>query len=142
MNDLDKTLQTYFLDKAPKMPADIQKLIVQYGPYLVLIGTVFSAFGLLSAFGLMAVSTPFMMMGGYHAGSFYQINVLFGIASVVLSALALPGLFKKTKQGWQYSFYNTILGAVMNAVTFNLIGLVIGAGIGFYILYQIKHHYK
>ena len=37
------------------MPADIQKLIVQYGPYLVLIGTVFfSAVGLMSAFGLMA----------------------------------------------------------------------------------------
>lgn len=142
MNDLDKTLQTYFLDKAPKMPADIQKLIVQYGPYLVLIGTVFSAVGLMSAFGLMAVSAPFMMMGGYHAGPLYQMNMVFSIATVILSALSIPGLFKKTMQGWKYSFYNTILGVIMNAVTFNIIGLIIGAGIGFYILYQIKHHYK
>lgn len=142
MNDLDKTLQTYFLDKAPKMPADIQLLIVQYGPYLVLIGTVVSAFAVLSALGIMAATSPFMMMGGYPTGPMYQLSLVFGIASVALSALSLPGLFKKTKQGWQYSFYNTILGVVKNVVTFNIIGLIIGALIGFYILYQIKHHYK
>jgi branched-subunit amino acid transport protein len=142
MNDLDKTLQTYLLDKAPKMPADIQKLIVQYGPYLVLIGTVMGAVSLLNAFGTLGVATPFMMMGGYKAGMLYQLSLLFFGASVVLSALSLPGLFKKTKQGWQYAWYNGLLTAVMSIVTLNIFGLIIGSGIGFYILYQIKHHYK
>ncbi len=141
MNELDKNLQTYFLDKAPKMPDDIQKLIVQYGPYLVLIGTVISALGLLTAFGIMRSASPFMVMTGYYSGPMYQLNMIFAVASVVLSALSLPGLFKRSKQGWMYSFYNTILGAVMNVITLNIVGLIIGTGIGFYILYQIKHHY-
>lgn len=142
MNDLDKTLQTYFLDKAPKMPTDIQKLIVQYGPYLVLVGTVISAFGILSAFGLLSYTSTFKMMPGMYLGPMYQLYSVFSAITVVLSALALPGLFKKAKQGWQYMFYNTLLGTLMSIITFNIAGLIIGSGLGFYVLYQIKSHYK
>ena len=142
MNDLNKTLQTYFLDKAPTMPADIQKLIVQYGPYLILVGTVISAVGLLSAFGFMSSVSPYRGMMAAYGGGAYQLYLIMGIASVTLSAIALPGLFKRSMQGWTYMFYNTILGSIMNIVTLNFIGLIIGSGLGFYILYQVKSHYK
>ena len=142
MKDLEKTLQTYFLDKAPKMPADIQKLFVNYGPYLVLIGTVLSALGLISAFGIFSWSNPWSMMPGAYGGSRYQLALAYGVASTVLNALALSGLFKKQMIGWRYLYYNVLLGAIYNAVTFNFIGLVIGTGLGLYIMFQIRNHYK
>lgn len=142
MNDLNKTLQTYFLDKAPKMPADIQKLIVQYGPYLILIGTVISAVGLLSAFGVMSYVSPLRSMTGAYAGGMYQVYMIMSVITVVLNALALPGLFKRSMQGWTYMFYNTIVGTVLSIITMNIFGLIIGSGLGFYVLYQVKNHYK
>ena len=142
MEQLDKTLQTYFLDKAPKLPADIQKLIVQYGPFLVLIGVVFSVVGIVASFGFMSIGNPMRMFAGAYVGFMYQVYLLFSIVAAVLSALALPGLFNKRVMGWKYMWYNTILGVVANAITLNLAGLIIGGGLGFYILYQIKNHYK
>ena len=82
------------------------------------------------------------MFAGAYVGFMYQVYLLFSIVAAVLSALALPGLFNKKVMGWKYMWYNTILGVVANAITLNLAGLIIGGGLGFYILYQIKNHYK
>jgi len=39
-------------------------------------------------------------------------------------------------------FYASLLGAVQNAVSFNLGGLVVGTLLSLYILFQIKSYYK
>lgn len=61
---------------------------------------------------------------------------------LVLEGLAIPGLMKKSKQGWTYMFYATLVGVVLNIVQLNIAGLIIGSGIGLYLLYQVKHQYK
>jgi hypothetical protein len=144
MNDIEKTLEKYFLTKAPKLPVDIQKLLVQYGPYVLAVTTVISIIGLLSAFGITTMglgigSVMGMRMG---LGAMYQVYLILSLATVVLTALALPGLFKKSMAGWRYMYYATIVGLVQNIVMTNIAGIIIGTGLGLWILFQIRHHYN
>lgn len=142
MNDLDKTFEKYFLTKAPKIPADIQNLFVQYGPYVLAVTTAISILGFLSAFGITTMTLGFGSMMGSRLGVTYQISMLLSVAMTVLTALALPGLFKKSMAGWRYVYFATLLGLVQNIILFNIAGLIIGTGLGLWILFQIRHHYK
>jgi len=62
--------------------------------------------------------------------------------SVVLEFLAVPGLFKKTRQGWNFVYYSALVSVLYSLVSFNLGGLIIGALISFYILFQVRTYYK
>jgi len=144
LKQLDSTLETYFVKKAPKLPVDIQNLIVTYGPYLLIVGVVLGAVGLLSAFGLSMAFLPYARMSGY-MHMYSQTSTLYLVIMgfmLVLEGLAIPGLMKKSKQGWTYMFYATLVGVVLNIVQLNIAGLIIGSGIGLYLLYQVKHQYK
>ena len=77
---------------------------------------------------------------GYHYS--YSYYWWISIASMVLMAIALPGLFKRQLSAWKLMFYAVLVTAVYDLVTFSLGGLIIGTGISLYILYQIKSFYK
>ena len=143
MKELDKVLTKYFRDKAPKLPEDLQKLIVQYGPYVLLLFLIVAGLNLLAAFGFTSlVFNPLTAFASSAVGSMYQIYLIFSVIIIVLQALALPGLFNRSIAGWNYIFYAALVGLVQNVVSFNIAGLIVGSGLSFYILYQIKHHYK
>jgi hypothetical protein len=143
MKELEKVLEKYFLTKAPKLPADIQKLIVQYGPYVLAVLLVLSIMSLLSMFGFNAmVYNPLRMLAGPTLGMWYQVYLVFTVIVVVLQALALPGLFKRSMTGWRYMFYAALVSLVQNIITMNIAGLIVGSGLTFYLMYQIRHHYK
>ena len=144
LKQLDSTLEKYFVKKAPKLPVDIQNLIVTYGPYLLMVGVALGAVGVLSALGMSMAFMPFARMNGYMS-AYSQSSTLYLIFTgviLVLEGLAIPGLLKKSMQGWTYLFYATLVGAVKSIVQFNIAGLIIGSGIGLYLIYQIKSHYK
>lgn len=142
MKDLDKVLEKYFLTKAPKMPADIVNLIVQYGPYVLAILLVLSAVSLLSVFGLSSVvMNPLRMFAGPMFGAWYQLYLVFTLVILVLQGLSIPGLMKKSMTGWRYMYYAALVSLVQNLVTMNVVGLIIGSALSFYILFQIRSKY-
>ena len=145
MKDLENILEKYFLTKAPKMPKDIQTLIVQYGPYILVLGVVMGAVSLLSMFGITAsIMNPLRGYWGPGSslGAWYQLYMAFTVIVLVLQALALPGLFQKSMTGWKYVWYAALVSLVQYVVTMNIAGIIIGSGLTFYILYQIRNHYK
>lgn len=143
MEELEKTLTKYFVDKAPKIPEDLQSLIVTYGPFIILIFVVISGLNLVMSLGFNTVFfNPLRSFAGPVLGVMYNVYLIFTAVILLLQALALPGLFNKTLRGWRYLFYSVLVGAVSQIITFNIFGLIIGAGIGLYVLFQIKHHYK
>jgi len=142
LKDLEKTLETYFLHKAPKMPSDIQELIVKYGPWVLLVIVVLSIPSVLGMLGLGAFVSPYSKLAMETAGSTYTVRWVLSIIALLMYALALPGLFKKEMRSWRLLFYAGLVSVLGDLVVFNIIGLIIGAAITFYILFQIRHHYK
>ena len=78
------------------------------------------------------------MMGYYHG---WGLIAIIGVIALVLQALALPGLFKRSKTGWNFLFYADIVMIVQYVISFDL-GGIISSVIGFYFLFQIREYYK
>ena len=82
------------------------------------------------------------MSGRPFLGIGYLINVIFLAVMIVLEALSISPLFKRSKTGWNLLYYSTLLGAVQNLLSFNLGGLIIGTLLSLYLLFQVKEYYK
>lgn len=136
---VEKTLQTYLYDKAPHLPPEWQQVLVRFLPYLTILFVVLSLPVLLTALGVGAFLSPFIMMGG-GMGS-YSLMIVFFAISVVLEAMAIPGLFNKSAKAWNLLYWSTLVNAIYNFLTFNLVGFVLGGAVSLYLLFQIKKHY-
>jgi hypothetical protein len=142
LSQLEALLEDYLVKKAPAIPANIKEAIVKFAPWLTLIALILSLPLVLAAFGLGAVALPFSYMAGIGFGLNYTLAMVVLAVSLVLQALALPGLFKRQLTAWRLIFYATLVSAVSNLLQFNLAGLLIGTLLGWYLLFQVKSYYK
>jgi len=93
-------------------------------------------------FNAMMFGTPY---GGYLAarsGFNFSLGMVFLLAGFVLMLLAIPGLFKRSKIGWNYVYYSVLVNAVYSLINMQLFGLIVGTLISFYLLFQVKSYYK
>lgn len=142
LTNLENTLKVYFVDKAPfQLPPAAKEFIVQFGPWITLVLLILALPVLFAALGLTAFLTPFAAMGGGRSG-IGLLSVVLSIVALVLEAMALPGLFRRSKSGWNLLFYSTIVSAVDNLVNLNIAGLIVGLLIGWYFLFQVRSYYK
>ncbi|MEI6533287.1 MAG: hypothetical protein WCO06_05610 [Candidatus Roizmanbacteria bacterium] len=146
LDQLDQTLEEYFLKKAPfQLPENVREIIVLIVPYLNVIGVVIGALGIVTALGVTAVFAPLVALAGAVAPSTTILSLValgFSVVVIVCDGLAIPGLFNKTKQGWKYVWYAGLISTLSFIVTMNIIGGIFGFVVGMYILYQVKSHYK
>lgn len=145
LTQLEGTLDEYFGKKAPQMPENIREILVKIAPYLTILGVLFSIPAILSLLtfgGLFTAVAPFGEMAGMRMAGNLWLGALLLVPVVVLEAMAIPGLFSRTKQAWKYIFWAQLVSLVAALVQFNIGGLIIGGLIGFYILFQVKKLYK
>lgn len=142
LGQLEGTLDLYFGQKAPNLPKDIKEIIVKLSPYLVALMLLLSLPAILAVLGISALFAPVSYGLGLNYGFNYTLGIIFLVVSVVISALALPGLFKRTKASWRLMFYSSIINLVHSLVTFSWGTLLIGGAISFYILFQVREYYK
>ncbi len=131
--------------KLPQLPDSIGEFLVKYGPYLVIIGLVMGAIGLLTTFGIVASVNPLIRAGygyGYRYGAHFSLYSLVELVSMVLIAIAIPGLLKRAKSAWNLMFYASLVTLISYLVSMNLGGLVMGMAINWYFLFQIRKFYK
>lgn len=121
LKPLEEKLELYFDKKAPKLPKNIKKVIVEYGPYFLIFSLLFST--------------------GFYRLFFSPSRITF-LISVILIIVALPGLFKKSLQSWQLLFYSALVYLLGRMLSFDIYGFIISSLIYFYILFQIKSYYK
>jgi hypothetical protein len=138
---LEKELDKIFVKKLPALPKKLKEVIVKYGPYLAVILLVLSIPVILAFMGLLITTKSLIFLGGAR-GCFYIISVLLGIVMIILQIMAIPGLFKRKIKSWRLLFYISLISALLSLLKFDLGGLIIGAGISWYILFQIKSYYK
>lgn len=139
LSDLEKRLGQIFKN-APNLPSDIKDLIVDYGPYLALIGGIM---GLLSGFVFKlytGVFSPTYALTGLFLWNYYLQTILNLVASVIMIVSFKP-LKEKEYRGWQMLFYLTLIYAVFAIFSLSLAGLV-GVILSFYLLFQIRGKYR
>jgi len=141
-SQLEETLNLYFGKKAPAMPENIKEALVKYGPYITLVIMILALPALLAIFGLGTIMMPFSYLGGLRSGMMYSFGTIFSVAILIMQIMALPALFKRQISGWKLMYYVALVQVVQNLLSFDIGGLIIGAVISFYILFQIKSYYK
>lgn len=144
VKQLEDVLDLYLVKKAPALPANIKQVIVNFAPWLIIIGIIFSIPAVFALFGLgsMMSALPYGYAMGARFGLPYFLSIAFLVVIVVLEIMALPGLFSRSAKGWRFIFYSVLVSAVSSLVSFNLFGLVIGTLISLYLLFQVKEYYK
>jgi len=143
LSQLETTLEEYLVKKAPfTIPNNIRELLVKIAPWLVLIGVILAIPGILVLLGLGTIVAPFAVLGGVRAIGTFSLSMIFVVIVLILEAIALPGLFKRSRSGWNFLFYATLVGVIQNIISFNIGGLIIGSLLSLYILFQVKGYYK
>ena len=134
-----------FFAKAPHIPENGRRTIVDIAPWLALI---FGVLGLVSVLGAGAIASVFTLafLGGLYDFAMF-VTLAAGLCASALELLAYRPLAKREKKGWNYLFYGTVLtaaAAVVNLVVgydSGLTGQVLGALIGLWILFEIRGQY-
>ncbi|MBI4080378.1 MAG: hypothetical protein HY430_01255 [Candidatus Levybacteria bacterium] len=145
IKQLEKAFDEYFGKKAPALPQNIKEIIVKIAPYLAIISVILTIPAILLIFGLGSLATTLAPLGGVQSVATLPtmwVSILLLIPVVVLEAMAVPGLFARSSKAWQYMFWAQIISVVSSLVQFNIIGALISAVIGFYLLFQVKSLYK
>ena len=162
LKDLEKQLNTLFVDKAPALPKNAKKVIVQYLPYLNLVAGIFSLWAAWTLWHWAHTVDRWVdyanhiarMYGGpsadvNHLSFMVWVSLLVLAFEAVLYILAFPATKARQKKGWDLLFYallvNVVYGAVVMFTNYgdfgNLVGSVIGTAIGLYFLFQIRSEY-
>lgn len=142
--ELIEALQKWF-DKAPALPTNAKDILVRITPIVVLIFGILGIVGALAGLGALTVLAPFSVYGGTRAMVSYGngfIATLIWLGSAVLLLAAFPGTRARKLQGWTFLFWSEVVSLIGSFVAFSFFSGVIGALIGFYLLFQIKSHYK
>jgi len=132
-------LDYYLVKKAPfQIPENGKEWIVKFGPWITLLLLILSLPALLFVFGIGAALTPF---AGYGYASAFGVATFVLIVQIALQAMALPGLFARKMTGWTLIFYADVVNFVYSIVQGQYLSALLGALIGFYILFQIRGKY-
>ncbi len=150
LSQLEAILDEYMVTKAPfALPPEVKEFIVKVSPYLVIIFAIMALPIIFAALGLTAILSPFAMMGGYRYGFGFgwgfsaTIGLAISVITIIMEIVAVPGLFKRTEGAWRLLFYTSIVSLIGTIISFSgLLGGIIGAIIGWYILFQVKELYK
>jgi hypothetical protein len=138
MKQLEKALADLFA-KAPNLPVSLKRVLVMLAPWLNLIALLITLPAILALIGIGGVSLPFMAMGGYAA--MYGIGLVFTIGLFILHLMAAKPLFARSVTGWRFLYYAVLWNGLHTLVRGDILGFVIGTGLGLYIMFQIKSSY-
>jgi len=138
--DLIGFLDYYLVQKAPfQIPQGGREWIVKWGPWITLVLLIISLPPLLFLLGLGTVLLPF---GGIGYAQGFGLAAIVLCINLVLTVMALPGLFARKMSGWNLIFYARIVSVVFSLLLGNIIGAIVTGLISFYILFQVRTLYK
>jgi len=147
LGQLEETLETYMVKKAPfSIPENWKELIVQFAPYLTILGIIVSVPAVFAVLGLGALVSPFTAFLGPRYVLSYSFNYVLSMVAlavvIVLAAMAVPGLFKREEKAWRFLFYASLVNVVSGFLGGDWVGMIIGALLSWYVLFQVKEYYK
>jgi hypothetical protein len=137
---LEKELEPIFLGKFPEFPEEVKEFLVRYGPYLMLVATLLGLMGLLTMLGFGSAVSGLIVATGSGSPIFWIGVVLSGLV-LVLYLLAFSPLKARKLAGWRLLYYALLLNLLGSLIQFQILSLLIGGAIGFWVLFQIRAKY-
>ena len=149
---LEDGLNTFFKG-LPHLPKEWRHWLADNVWWLVLIGVVLGAFGILGLVPVvLGISIFTGIVAGPAAGALVIItgivNMAVLVVSVVLEAMAVTPLKAKQKRGWDLLFLVSLVafaGSVLNAIITgnigHILGLLVGTLIGLYLLFEVRMYF-
>lgn len=153
-----------WLKPIPHLPTSAQKWIAENVWWITLVGVIISVFGIITLAGAILVAMS--LFGAvtsylYYAAPVYSgwweiwsvISLLVLIVVTAVEAMAINPLKNMKKKGWDLLFLALVIGAAdsvfnflrdLSVVTFipGIISIVIGTGIGAYLLIETRSYFK
>ncbi len=138
---LEKELESVFIEKFPSFPEELKEGIAKYGPYVMLVVAVLGLIALLGAGGLGSV--VFGLGGGsYTMGFKFYVAIVVGIITSIIYIMAFTPLKARQKKGWRMLYYGLLISLVGSLIQLQILSLIIGGVIGFWILFQVREKYS
>lgn len=135
------TLEYYLVTKAPfQIPANVKEIIVKFGPWLIVIALLGFVPLILALSGFRTISFFYSSYYSMYGGKLYLL--IFPAINFVLEIIALPGLFGRKMFGWNMIFYAVMVSFAGSVISGNIVGGIIFAIIGLYVLFQIRSYYN
>lgn len=132
-----------FFGKLPSLPKNWREVIVNITPWLALVFGVLGVLVGLAGLGILSVLSPFMVLGsGLTSASGSLLGMAAAVIAAILMLLAFPGTKARKMQGWNMLFWSEVVSLLSSLLSFSVVSGLVGAFIGFYLLYQIKSYYK
>jgi hypothetical protein len=162
LKSLETSLEDIFVKKAPALPENAKKSIVEYLPWINLVLGVLSLWAAYTLWHWANYANKLVdyanSLSAAYGGSTVAVDRLTPLVWLSLAVLAVmaavyilafPALRARKKSGWDLLFYAALLNVVYGLVSMftdygsfsNLLGTVIGSAIGFYFLFQIRGQY-
>lgn len=138
---LEKELNVYFYEKAPRLPEGISEFLVMIAPYFTVLGVILGAIAILGLLGVSVIAIPAWALAAPGAAPSVMLYIVASVIGWLLSLASIPGLFARSKTGWNFMFYGVLWSAIINLLSFNIAGIIIGLLIGFYFLFQLRPFY-
>lgn len=141
LGQLEDTLRVYLVDKAPSIPSEWKRIMVEFAPWILILSTLISAKSALDYFGFGSLVSIFGYLPGIQNGLSNIVDVVIWIILTVLQAMAIRGSFKRQKKAWKLVYYAGLVNSLRSLLVFDLIGFVIQTLAFFYVLFQVKEYY-
>jgi hypothetical protein len=141
---LEKELEPIFIDKLPAFPENIKDILVQIAPWLALLGAIIGALSFVTVLGAGSFVSFITIGTGAYGGSSWAMWVgLLSLAAVTyFCAMSFKPLQNKERKGWNNMYWLSLISFAMNILSGEIISAVIGAFIGFWILFQVRSRYN
>lgn len=158
LETLEKKLDKALVKDAPwQIPENARVWIANYAWAFSLVGLVVGVFAVLGLTAILFVTTVVVNTNPYgivvpetvavhHALFAAWIALAVLAAYLLVLAISIPKLKRKEKRGWDLTFYAALFFLVYDifnwiqypSAVFSLLGNLIGALLGFYILFQVR----
>lgn len=131
-------LDPYFGTDCPvQLPDGVREFLVKVGPWVTLVVLIISVPVTLAALGIGSILAPFL--GPKVTG--FGLTWLLGAIQTAITAVALPGLFRRQYASWRLLFLGQGVGILGNLLSGAILGTLVGAVIGLFLLFQLRPKY-
>lgn len=149
LKQLEDFFDTYLHKKLNiHLPPNVKEWIVKYSPWITLVILILAIPAILALLSLNAFlgSVNTMYAPYYHQAYAFtggmMLQGLIMIASLVLEAMAIPLLIKRSLKGWHLVYYAVLVGAVGQLLGGQIINMIVSLALSMYFLFQVREYYK
>jgi hypothetical protein len=156
LSTLENKFTYYLVEKAPfQIPDNAREIIVKIAPWAALVEFVFLIIGLIviipALFFILGLGSYISYYGfAYGSAPIFFISNIILLFQLIILGISIPGLFGRKKFAWNLLYYSTLVYFLYRIIYWIsvplhvgiLIGALISAIIGLYLIFQVKDYFK